>query len=77
MNSDILKAGLFKSGYETSVGSQFGGSKVVTIVATALNKNKADLMIYLCPEVTIKLYTNHSNANDYPIRINKSFTKQL
>jgi hypothetical protein len=53
---DILKAGLFKSGYETSVGSQFGGSKVVTIVATALNKHKADLLMYLCQENQQKFY---------------------
>lgn len=55
---DILKAGLFKSGYSESVGSQFGGSKVVTIVATALNKHHTDLQIFLCPEVNDKPHIN-------------------
>lgn len=53
---DILKAGLFKSGYENSVGSQFGGSKVITIVATAMAKNKNDLQSYLCPDNIQKFF---------------------
>jgi len=53
---DILKAGLLKSGYENSVGSQFGGSKVITIVATAMAKNKNDLETFLCPDNIQKFY---------------------
>ena len=69
-----MKAGLFKSGYESSVGSQFGGSKVVTIVATALNKHKSDLLVYLCQEVKSSFSNTVIHTNP-TTRISKSSTK--